>query len=164
MIKSSFKIWNKIYQFSLNDCWSKNLRLRLWPTAKGRSFSGPIIRLRPKVKIAPTVQHCHPYLPKNEWKKLLWYVCKLFYFVDKKDQKFLECWHLQMTGVGRKEFLFNIWLLIFVGCKDRDLIRPQVWSLSVLSFSSNEEAKYSEFISTHMHFFPEDKKQVDHCT
>ena len=33
------------------------LRLRLRPTAKGRSFSGPNIRLRPKVKIAPTVQH-----------------------------------------------------------------------------------------------------------
>ena len=33
--------------------------LRLWlrPTAKGRSFSGPNIRLRPKVKIVPTVQH-----------------------------------------------------------------------------------------------------------
>ena len=26
-------------------------------TAKGRSFSGPNIRLRPKVKIVPTVQH-----------------------------------------------------------------------------------------------------------
>ena len=33
------------------------LRLRLWPTAKGQSFSGPNIRLRPKVTIAPTVQH-----------------------------------------------------------------------------------------------------------
>ena len=34
------------------------LRLRLRPTTKGRSLSGPNIRLRPKVKIAPTVQHC----------------------------------------------------------------------------------------------------------
>ena len=33
------------------------IRLRLRPTAKGRSFSGPNIRLRPKVKIEPTVQH-----------------------------------------------------------------------------------------------------------
>ena len=33
-----------------------NLWLR--PTAKGRSFSGPNIRLRPKVNIVPTVQHC----------------------------------------------------------------------------------------------------------
>ena len=33
------------------------LRLRLRSTAEGRSFSGPNIRLRPKVKIAPTVQH-----------------------------------------------------------------------------------------------------------
>ena len=35
------------------------LRLRLRPTAKGRSLSGPNIRLRPKVKIVPTVQHCN---------------------------------------------------------------------------------------------------------
>jgi len=34
------------------------LRLRLRSTAKDRSFSGPNIRLRPKVKMAPTVQHC----------------------------------------------------------------------------------------------------------
>ena len=33
------------------------LRLRLRPTTKGRSLSWPNIRLRPKVKIAPTVQH-----------------------------------------------------------------------------------------------------------
>ena len=33
------------------------LRLRLWSTAEGRSFSEPNIWLRPKVKIAPTVQH-----------------------------------------------------------------------------------------------------------
>lgn len=33
------------------------LRLRLRPTAKGRTFSGPNIGLRPKVKIEPTVQH-----------------------------------------------------------------------------------------------------------
>ena len=33
------------------------LWLRLWSTAKGRSFSGPNIRLRPKVKKVPTVQH-----------------------------------------------------------------------------------------------------------
>ena len=33
-----------------------NLRLWLRPTAKDRSFSEPNIRLRPKVKIAPTVQ------------------------------------------------------------------------------------------------------------
>ena len=33
------------------------LRLWLQPTAKGRSLSGPNIRLRPKVKIKPTVQH-----------------------------------------------------------------------------------------------------------
>ena len=33
------------------------LRLRLRSTAKGRSFSGPNIRLWPKVKIVPTVQH-----------------------------------------------------------------------------------------------------------
>ena len=37
-----------------------NLRLRLRSTAEGQSFSGPNIRLRPKVKIAPTVQHCRP--------------------------------------------------------------------------------------------------------
>ena len=36
------------------------LRLRLRPTAEGRSLSGPNIRLRPKVKIVPTVQHCFP--------------------------------------------------------------------------------------------------------
>ena len=35
-----------------------NLRLRLRPMANGWIFSGPNIRLRPKVKIAPTVQHC----------------------------------------------------------------------------------------------------------
>ena len=35
------------------------LRLRLQPMAKGRSFSGPNVWLRPKVKIAPTVQHCY---------------------------------------------------------------------------------------------------------
>ena len=34
-----------------------NLRLWLRPMAKGRSFSEPNIRLRPKMKIAPTVQH-----------------------------------------------------------------------------------------------------------
>ena len=34
------------------------LRLRLRPMAKGQSFSGPNIRLRPKVKIVPMVQHC----------------------------------------------------------------------------------------------------------
>ena len=34
------------------------LRLRLQPTAKGRSLSGPNLRLRPKVQIGPTVQHC----------------------------------------------------------------------------------------------------------
>ena len=34
------------------------LRLRLRPMAKGRSLSGPNIRLQLKVKIAPTVQHC----------------------------------------------------------------------------------------------------------
>ena len=39
------------------------LRLRLRPTAKGRSLSGPNIRLRPKVKIAPTVQHCETPQP-----------------------------------------------------------------------------------------------------
>ena len=33
------------------------LRLWLQPTAKGRSLSEPNIRLRPKVKIAPMVQH-----------------------------------------------------------------------------------------------------------
>ena len=33
------------------------LWLRLRPTAEGQSLSGPNIRLRPKVKIAPTVQH-----------------------------------------------------------------------------------------------------------
>ena len=33
------------------------LRLRLRSTAEGRSFSWPNIRLRPKVKIVPTVQH-----------------------------------------------------------------------------------------------------------
>ena len=33
------------------------LRLRLRSTAEGRSFLGPNIRLQPKVKIAPTVQH-----------------------------------------------------------------------------------------------------------
>ena len=40
------------------------LRLRLRPTAKGRSLSGPNIRLRPKVKIAPMVQHCKFFLQK----------------------------------------------------------------------------------------------------
>ena len=40
------------------------------PTAEGRSLSGPNIRLRPKVKIAPTVQHWlfHRYLLLI-WKK-----------------------------------------------------------------------------------------------
>ena len=38
------------------------LRLRLRPTAEGRSLSGPNIQLRPKVKIAPTVQHWFVYL------------------------------------------------------------------------------------------------------
>ena len=37
------------------------LRLRLRPMAKGRSLSGPNIRLRPKVKIAPRVQHYYSY-------------------------------------------------------------------------------------------------------
>ena len=44
------------------------LRLRLRPTAKGRSFSGPNIRLRPKFKIVPTVQHCK-YLKPNPQKR-----------------------------------------------------------------------------------------------
>ena len=34
------------------------LRLRLRSTTEGRSFSGPNIWLRLKVKIKPTVQHC----------------------------------------------------------------------------------------------------------
>ena len=38
------------------------LRLRLRPTAEGRSLSGPNIRLRPKVKIRPTVQHWCTYI------------------------------------------------------------------------------------------------------
>ena len=38
------------------------LRLRLRSTAEGRSFSRPNIRLRPEVKIVPTVQHCHRHL------------------------------------------------------------------------------------------------------
>ena len=38
--------------------WFFILQLRLRPMAKGRSFTGLNIRLRPKVKIAPTVQHC----------------------------------------------------------------------------------------------------------
>ena len=38
------------------------LRLRLLSTAEGRSFSRPNIRLRPEVKIVPTVQHCHRHL------------------------------------------------------------------------------------------------------
>ena len=70
-------ISNKIHKFSLNDQWSKLLwrmfynflilRLRLRSTAEGRSFSGPNIRLRPKVKIVPTVQHCKSLLstPSN---------------------------------------------------------------------------------------------------
>ena len=33
------------------------LRLRLRPTAESRSLLGPNIRLQPKVKIVPTVQH-----------------------------------------------------------------------------------------------------------
>ena len=47
------------------------LQLRLQPTAKGRSFLGPNIRLRPKVKIVPTVQHCKKetsskYMPQSK--------------------------------------------------------------------------------------------------
>ena len=35
------------------------LRLRLWPTTKGRSLSGTNIWLRPMVKIVTMVQHCN---------------------------------------------------------------------------------------------------------
>ena len=58
----------KIHLFIWNDCWSKLLclmfygffilKLQLRPTAYGWSLSGPNIWLRPKVKIAPTVEHC----------------------------------------------------------------------------------------------------------
>ena len=48
------------------------LRLRLRPTAEGRSLSGPNIRLRPKVKIAPTVQHCL-FGGNEDKKKFYWY-------------------------------------------------------------------------------------------
>ena len=34
------------------------LWFRLWPTTKSQKLSGPNNRLWPKVKIAPTVQHC----------------------------------------------------------------------------------------------------------
>ena len=45
------------------------LRLRLRPTAKGQSFSVPNIRLRPKVKIAPTVQHWKDHNLVNQFGK-----------------------------------------------------------------------------------------------
>ena len=56
------------------------LRLRLRPTAKGRSFSGPNIRLRPKVKIVPTVQHWNTDLSVIE------------NLISKSEKKFLELW------------------------------------------------------------------------
>ena len=48
MLIKTYDIWLKFFLI---------LRLRLRPTAKGRSLSGPNIRLRTKVKIAPSVQH-----------------------------------------------------------------------------------------------------------
>ena len=53
------------------------LRLRLWSTAEGRSFLGPNIRLRPKVKIAPTVQHW------SQW----FYILKIRQKLKKQKQK-----------------------------------------------------------------------------
>ena len=71
---------HKIHQFSLNDCWSKFLwrmfynflilRLRLRSTVYGRSFSGPNIRLRPKVKIGPTVQHWRFQINSNGFQEI----------------------------------------------------------------------------------------------
>ena len=64
---------HKTHQSSLDDCRSTLMThvlqffiLRLWlrSMAEGRSFSGANIRLRPKMKIAPTVQHC--YLVKSD--------------------------------------------------------------------------------------------------
>ena len=47
------------------------LRLRLRSTAEGRSFSGPNIRQRLKVKIGPTVQHTDYYILINLIFKLI---------------------------------------------------------------------------------------------
>ena len=99
-VKLSTKWWTavfifEIHQFSLNDCWSELLwhmfyiffilRLRLRPTAKGRSFSGPNIRLRPKVKIAPTVQHW-----KSEQRKVS-LICYLHFFSN--------MWRVQLHNI-----------------------------------------------------------------
>ena len=59
--------WRQAPKFdcSWNDCWSKLFicftlfYFTALAMAKGRSLSGPYIQLGPKVKIAPTVQHCH---------------------------------------------------------------------------------------------------------
>ena len=48
MLIKTYDIWLKFFLI---------LRLRLRPTAKGRSLSGPNIRLWPKAKIAHPVQH-----------------------------------------------------------------------------------------------------------
>ena len=52
-----------------------------YPTASatvyGRSFSGPNIRLRPKVKIVPTVQHCK--VKTQQQKIVMWTILFLCY-------------------------------------------------------------------------------------
>ena len=91
--------------------------LRLWlrPTAEGRSLSGPNIRLRPKVKIAPTVQHCNSLTgitSKFRLEKLMLFIWYFFTFFGRNyaDGRILIMHELHMSGipVGKAEVFIEL--------------------------------------------------------
>ena len=110
-VKFRIKFTYLIWKFADQDLWHMFgifliLRLRLRSTAEGRSFSEPNIRLRPKVKIGPTVQHCilesanYIYSGYGTW------ICLMFYWI----QELLSYFVLRLCATSRIERTkTNIW-------------------------------------------------------
>ena len=139
-----------------------NLRLWLRSTAEGRSFSGPNIWLRPKVKIAPTVQHWSLQKCPKSVQKVSKRVSKVFKSVQtclksvqrcqKKEQKYAYIIYEWSTGWKKNTEIPRFHLLPWMPPSDetpKGAIFLHIWMVAFCLLQA--------FSDTFLEFLPQDQ-------
>jgi hypothetical protein len=138
------------------------LRLRLRPMVEGQSLSGPNIRLRPKVKIAPTVQHCFfsnfksKLLPTSLNMDFQFHTNEviLFYslFINSNTGQNIVLVYLQKCKNFR--FSWRLWVGLKKDCHDR---KGLLWTIIVTAVNVSK-ANGLKWLKQNI-FSPTDQKQ-----